>query len=938
MADNSQSRTARRKQKKSKKKPIWKRIFLLAMIALLVIGIGVAALFSYYIATAPEIDASKLKTPFPSKIYDKEGELFADLGNKARSKVEYEDLPDILIEAVTATEDSRFFEHPGVDVWRIGGAVIANITNGFGSEGASTITQQLVEKSFLSHEKKISIKVQEMWLALQLEQEYSKKQILEMYLNKIYYGSGAYGVGKAAEVYFGKSDLSKLTLPEAAILAGLPQRPSAYNPYENPELTKDRMNTVLSLMVQHGRITEKEAEKASNVDIKSLLTKKEQEDKEYLAFLDKVQKEVKNKINGANIYTDGLEIYTTIDTDIQEHVQYLLSESENNPIDYPAPITDDEGNEVEMKAGMTVLDTQSGAIRAIGGARGGYHRGNMNYATDVTRQPGSTFKPIIAYGPAIESKKWSTYHQLNDDGPYQIEGTDQEIHTWVNGGHYYDWVSMRFALKESLNVPAVKTLTEVGYGTAQKFAEDLGIDFVKDQIQLTDAIGGSQTEVSPLQLAGAYRAFGNEGIYNDPYAVRKVVFPDSGKTVNLKPEPKAVMSDYTAYMISDMLKTAISKGTGKLADIPNMPVAGKTGTTNLEGKEGSPDSWFAGYTRNYTIGIWTGYNNHNLVLPDTKIPHALFKNTMTEISKDIETPDFEKPDSVTEVAVEEGSRPAKLPSSYTPSSKIITELFVKGNKPTSTSEKFDRLDPVSNLNATYDKDAKSIKLTWDYDSDDNVTFDVKASVNGGSMQGLSSTSDKSLEISNVKPGATYKIQVTAISEDSQIKSSEPATASVKVPGKSEKEDEDEEDNESEPMSVSNVSATFNPDNNTVQMKWNYSGPPATYNAVIQGISSQQVSSTNASYFLEFPRPGKTYTVTITPVGKNGDNQGRKGTSGTAQFTVPKSEGNEDGGNGDGGTGDSGGEGDTGNEGSNGNGNDGSNNGNDNGDQEDGEPS
>ncbi|GAA0600051.1 PBP1A family penicillin-binding protein [Virgibacillus siamensis] len=918
MADNGQSRTARRKQKKSKKKPIWKRIFLIALIACLVIGLGVAGLFSYYIATAPEIDASKLKTPFPSKIYDKDGDLIADLGNKARTKVEYEELPDVLIDAVTATEDSRFFEHPGIDVWRIGGAVIANVTNGFGSEGASTITQQLVEKSFLSHEKKISLKVQEMWLALQLEQEYSKKQILEMYLNKVYYGSGAYGVGKAAEVYFGKTDLSKLTLPEAAILAGLPQRPSAYNPYENPELMKDRMNTVLSLMVQHGKISEKQAEKASDVKIKSLLSKSEEENNKYLAFLDRVRKEVKNKVEGANIYTDGLKIYTTIDTDVQEHVQFLLSENENNPIDYPEPQTievDNETKEVDMRAGMVVLDTQSGAIRAIGGGRNYTH--GMNYATDINRQPGSTFKPIISYGPAIENKQWSTYHQLNDDGPYEIKGSDQEIHTWVNGGHYYDWVSMRFALRESLNVPAVKTLAEIGYGTAQKFAENLGIEFANDQIALTDAIGGSETGTNPMELAGAYRAFANGGIYNEPYAVTKVEFPDTGKTINLKPESKAVMSDYTAYMMTDMLKTAISEGTGQLADISGLPVAGKTGTTNLENKEGSPDSWFTGYTTKYTISAWTGYDYQKAILPDTKIPHALFKNTMMEISQGIETPDFEKPDSVVEKPVEEGSRPAKLPSDYTPSSEIVKELFVKGNEPTSTSEKFDQLDPVESLKATFDKKAKSIKVTWDYSSDDNVSFDVKASVNGGSMQGLSSTDDTSLEISNVEPNATYKIQVTAVSEDSSASSSEPSTVTVKASGKQDEEEQDEEEeqdnNGTEAMQVSSVNASFNPGNKKVSMSWDYSGPPATYKVVIQGISSQQVSSTNASYFLEFPHPGKTYTVSVTPVGKNGSNQGQQGSPGSAQFTIPTDQGNDEG------TGNQ--DGDNGNEDNNGNGND-----------------
>src|SRR5699024_5793752 len=640
------------------------------------------------------------------------------------------------------------------DIWRVGGALVANVTNGFGSEGASTITQQLVEKSFLSPEKKISIKVQEMWLALQLEREYSKEEILEMYLNKIYYGNGAYGVGKASELYFGKTDLSELTLPEAAILAGLPQRPSGYNPFKNPELTKDRMNTVLSLMVNNGKISENEAEEARQVDIPSLLTDDTPDPTPYQAFLQQVRKEVEEKVEGADIYTDGLKVYTTIDTDAQDHVEHLLSE--DSPINYPAPVTGPDGEEAKMKAGMTVLDTETGAIRAIGGARGGMENDGLNYATDISRQPGSTFKPIIDYGPAIENKQWSTYHQLNDDGPYDIAGSDKQINTWAN--QYYGWVSMRYALQQSLNVPAVKTFDEVGASNAKQFAEGLGISFGDSKIQLTDAIGGG-IGTNPLELAGAYRAFANSGVYNEPYAVTKVELPDSGRTVDLKPEPETAMSESTAYMITDMLKTVITEGTGTQANVPGLPDAGKTGTTTREGIEGSPDSWFSGYTTNYTISVWTGYNNNNIALPDTKIPHALYKSTMSELSKDVETPDFTKPDSVVEVGVEKGSRPAKLPSDYTPESQIVTELFVKGNEPSKTSQQYDQLDPVNGLEANYDKESDTIQVKWDYDSGEDASFEVSASVDGGQMQGLSSTDDTSMEISNVEPDTTYEIQV-----------------------------------------------------------------------------------------------------------------------------------------------------------------------------------
>lgn len=859
MAQDGQTRTARRKGKKKGKKPIWKRIVLIASIVILAMIIGVGALFTYYIATAPKIDAEKLSAPFSSQIYDKDGELFADLGSQQRTRIGYDDLPPVLIDAVIATEDSRFFEHPGIDIWRIGGAVLANITNGFGSEGASTITQQVVERSFLSPEKKISIKVQEQWLALQLEQEYSKKEILEMYLNKIYYGNGAYGVAKAAEVYFGITDLSELTLPQAAILAGLPQRPSAYNPYESPDLTKKRMTTVLNLMVMHDKISKQEAEKAKKVDIPSLLKESKPEESSYAAFLDKVRKEVKAKVDGADIYTDGLKIYTTLDSHAQEYVEFLMSNAEDNPI----PYYDDE-----MQAGMVVLDTQNGAIRAIGGGRD-MKKAGFNYALDTQRQPGSNVKPITVYGPAIENLKWSTYHQINDDKPYEIEGSSP-IRNYTRT--YPGSVSIRTALADSLNVSAVKVLEEVGIDKAKPFAESLGYEFYKDNMNIRDAIGGTSTTTNPLEMAGAYRAFANEGIYNEPYSVTKVVFP-SGKEVDTKPKTEPVMSDYTAYMVTDMLKTTISEGTGTNADIPGLPVAGKTGTTNREGIEGPYDSWFTGYTTNYTISVWTGYDKEKGI-ENSQIPHALFKNTMMELSEDKETADFTQPDSVVDVAVERGSHPAKLPSGYTPESKVVTELFVKGNTPSETSERYDVLDPVSGLQAKYDKDSESIQVEWDYDSDD-VEFQVGASIDGGSMQELSSTDDKSLEISNVEPGSEYTIQVIAIDKDDAGNTSEATSTSVKVPGdeedkKEEEEKEDEENKEEETAitAVSGLSASYNEEAKLLDVSWDYEGPPASFNVQVSpGGGNQTVQSNGIE--ISNVQEGKSYTITVTTIGQDG---------------------------------------------------------------------
>ncbi|QHT46838.1 PBP1A family penicillin-binding protein [Bacillus sp. SB49] len=788
MSNDSQSRSARRKQAqstkkgKNKKTGKVKRIFMILFTIGLLLALGVGLLFSYYIVTAPELDASKLSVPFSSKVYDQNDELVADLASdEKRTKITYDDIPQVMEDAVLATEDVRFYDHMGIDFRRIGGAVIANITGGFGAQGASTITQQVVKESFLSQEKTLKRKVQEQYLAIKLDQEYTKEEILEMYLNKIYYGDGAYGVAVAAETYFGKKDLSELTLPEAALLAGLPQRPSGYMPYDHPDLAQKRKNTVLSLMVQHGKITEAEAEEARNVKVEDMLVERQTEKATpYQAFIDRVEEEVREKMDGAEIYEDGLKIYTTLDTDAQDNVQQMLSNE--GPIAWP----DDE-----LQTSLAVTDTKTGAIRAIGGGRN-YQKGGYNYATDINRQPGSTFKPITAYGPAIEYDKISTYHQIKDEktdfGNWSPNNFDNQ---------FRGWVSARYALSRSLNIPAIKTLQEVGVGKGQDFAEGLGIDFGEDGMALNDAIGGGNTGVNPVQLAGAYAAFGNEGVYNEPFTVRKVEVPGEG-TIDLTPEPESAMSSYTAYMISDMLKTTMTEGSGRAANISGLPVAGKTGTTNFG--DVAPDSWFSGYTTNYTISIWTGYgedNSRGLSDASKDIPKQIFKPLMTELSQGVETKDFSKPDTVVSVDVEEGSNPARLPSAYTPESRIVTELFHVDNQPSKVSKTFQKLDSVKGLAGKFNEETGSIDLSWKYGDADGVTFRVAASIDGGESRELTTTGDTSLEITNVNQGSSYEFSVTAISSDEDAQNSDPATVRVDTPGSNEEPEEEAEEEQDE---------------------------------------------------------------------------------------------------------------------------------------------
>ncbi|QGH34759.1 PBP1A family penicillin-binding protein [Gracilibacillus salitolerans] len=853
MADKSQSRMERRKQlkqKNTKNKPIWKKIMKYALIAVLVIGLGIGALFTYYIASAPDLDAELLSDPASTNLYDINGDTFAKLGAEKRTKIEYDDMPSVLLNAILATEDVRFHDHIGIDFRRIGGAVIANFREGFGAQGASTITQQVVKGSFLTNDKKLKRKVQEQWLALQLDRVYSKEEIMEMYVNKIYYGSGAYGVAMAAEIYFGKTDLDDLTLAEAAILAGLPQRPTAYDPFVNPDLTKERMNTVLNYMVQHNKISEEEADEAREVNIEDLLTVKKPEFVKYEGFIQQVRKEVQEK-TGADIYKDSLDVYTTLDPDAQEHVEFLLSDADDNPIDYSA----DE----EMQVGLTVLDTKTGAIRAIGPGRNRENDG-WNYAIDGNgRQGGSTMKPIISYGPAIEELNWSTYHQINDDEPYPIEGTDAVVRNWNR--NYQGWMSIRYALEQSLNVPAVKTLDEVGYNNAKEFAEGIGMDF-EDNFTLTDAIGGAGSTVTPIEMAGAYATFGNEGMYHEPFSVIRIDYSDR-RSEELESKSTVAMSDYTAYMITDMLKSVVREGTGTRANVSGLQLAGKTGTTNLTDDEGggSPDSWFAGYTTNYTVSVWTGYDKERKALNNTKIAQDLFRETMSFISQDMETEDFVKPDSVVEVQVEKGSNPAKRPSEYTPDSEIVTELFVKGTEPDAISEKFDELDPVTNLSASYDEESESITAEWDHKGDD-VEFKVSAGTDG-SLNDLTTTENKEVEISNVDKGKTYTIEVIAVNDDME---SDPKTVTVEVP----------EDEAEDLPQVSQLNQTFDPANRSALISWEYDqNGPIEFEIVVQdgGQTIDQFNTNKNSVNITQLEANKTYTVHVTPFLKNKDVRG-----------------------------------------------------------------
>ncbi|MFT9600599.1 PBP1A family penicillin-binding protein [Mesobacillus sp.] len=808
MAQKPQTREERRRQQAAKTKKtkgkkankgMFKKIFL-TLIALGIIGMltGIAT-FAFMIQDTPKLDESLLKDPISSKIYDKDKELVTEVGSQNRDYVAYEDIPKLVENAFLATEDVRFYKHNGIDVIRLGGAVIANITEGFGSEGASTITQQVVKNYFLGFEKTVSRKAQEAWLAYQLEQKYTKQQIFEMYVNKIYMSENMHGVLTASKTYFGK-DLSELELHEAALLAGMPQSPNNYNPFTNPEKAEKRRNIVLSLMNQHGFISKEEMEKAQKIPVESSLVKEEnrknKDEEPFDAFVDMVIEEVTEKTD-FDIFSDGLEIYTTLDQNAQKHVETILNT--DAAVQFPND---------EMQAGITLLDTKSGEIRAIGGGRKQQVKRGLNYAIDVKRQPGSTIKPILDYGPAIEHLRWGTYHMLEDKPMTYSNG--EPIGNWND--KYNGVMTMRMALAKSINIPALQAFQAVGNEKAREFGVKLGLT-LNDPIFESASIGAH--EIAPIEMAGAYAAFGNNGFFTEPYSVKKVVLRDKTE-IDLTPETEVVMKDYTAFMISDMLKTAIKQGTGATyANIPNLHVAGKTGTTNYTPEDikkwgikngGVPDSWFVGYTTRYTASVWTGYSDRKTALygNEQKISQTLFKNLMTYVSKDIDTPDFTVPKSVERVKIEKGTMPAKLASEYTPKDEILYEWAVKGNVPKETSKKFEKLETPSKLEAKYDESKNEIILSWEFNQEnkEGIQFEVTASLDEGPEQTLTTTAETGLKIANAVPGGIYSFKVTAIRGEQR---SDPANLKVEVPepllpepedGENEnEEDENEEGNE-----------------------------------------------------------------------------------------------------------------------------------------------
>ncbi len=690
------------KEKKPKKRKKLNNV-LLAFLIIIFAGLVIMAGFmGYIVLNAPSFDAEKLYSKEKSVVYDSNNNIIAELGLEKREKVSYDELPQILIDAILATEDANFFKHNGVDFGRFTVATIKQLMGKDGG-GASTLSMQIVKNRFTSKKQTLTRKFTDIYLAVfKLEKQYTKEEIMEFYVNIPYLGNGAYGVQQASRSYFGK-DVKDLSLPEAAMIAGMFQAPNTYDPTINPENTEKRRNTVLYLMKRHGYITEEERKAASEVKIEDMLSNNATSKNKYQAYLDIVTSEVEKK-TGKSPYNVSMQIYTTLIPEKQDYIEKILAGEIYK-------FKDDV-----VQAGIAVTDINTGAIVAIGGGRNKVGAKTLNNATMIKRQIGSTAKPLFDYGPGLEYEGWSPAKTFVDEPYTYSDGTPIRN----SDGTYRGTLTMRQALATSRNIPAVKAFQQNDKKKIREFVEGLGITPEED-LHEAHALGAF-TGCNPLQMAAAYAAFGNGGYYIEPYSVTKIIYDEDGSEETFTPKKTRAMSDSTAFMITDILNNGINSGNIGGGRISGVQYAAKTGTSNFDEETKAAhglkstainDLWEVGYDQEYAIGMWFGYekiySDHYFTTANwsdrTALWNAIARGIFEKTGKT-----FKAPDSVVKVKVVRGSDPLKLASDYTPSDQVLYEYFKKGTEPTETDNTNMKIPDVSGLSAKVN--GQTVTLSW----------------------------------------------------------------------------------------------------------------------------------------------------------------------------------------------------------------------------------
>ena len=728
-----------RKKTKKKKRKVLKSI-LLTILTLFIFGIiAVLGFFIYIVKNAPEFNEENLYVSEPSIILDKNGEEIAKLGSEKRITISYDEIPEVLIDAIVSTEDSRFFQHRGVDWARFIKASIYQVLGRSEAGGASTLTMQVSKNAYTNTEDEgiegIIRKFTDVYVSMfVIEKNYTKEQIMEFYVNSQWLAKHTYGVEQTALTYFNKS-AKDLNLSEAAMIAGLFQAPGRYDPYKNPEATEARRKLVLKYMLRHGYINKNEYEIAKKMTVDKIVIPQEEsiyasgEISEYQSFIDTLVDEVKEK-TGKNPYSTSMIIYSTLDTNFQDYLNDIMNgetyQWEND----------------EVQAGVAVINVKDGSVSAIGGGRNINIIDSYNYATEITNQIGSTAKPLYDYGPAIEYNNWSSYHILVDEPITYSDG--HSINNW--DGKFQGFETMRIALSGSRNIPALKTFKNNNKSQIIEFVTNLGLTpeiysckagYIRDKklcinkenpndiveatkdktLHEAHAIGGYNGE-SPLTMAAAYAAFANGGVYTKPYTFTKIVYKDSNEEFINDIKTNKAMSEETAYIISNMLVTTAS--TAVRYNINGVKYAAKTGTTNYDDKTAIDnnlaanvvnDLWTVGFNTEYSIGVWYGYDSVKSKYHNT-LSNGQHNRLFAAVGKKVftNTASFTKPSGVVEIEVESGCPEATLPSEFTPADLRQTELFIKGTEPTTISNRFAKLNNISNLKSKINEN--EVTLSW----------------------------------------------------------------------------------------------------------------------------------------------------------------------------------------------------------------------------------
>ena len=573
--------------------------------------------------TKPDL-ISDIRPHATSTIYDVNGVELANVhAAENRMPIKMAQIPKALRDAFVAVEDNRFYEHIGIDPKGILRAVYANVRGQTISEGGSTITQQLAKNAYLTQDRTFKRKVQEIFLALQLERQYTKDEILELYLNQIYFGQGAYGVQAAAKTYFNKN-AEELDLNECAMLAGIPKSPNYYSPFNNLQAAQERKAVVLEQMAKYGYITAQEAAAVKSAEV-TLYNPVSKDINEASYFIDYVTKILIDKYGADAVYKDGLKIYTTLDIEMQRAAEAALTQN------LPTFFTDGNGL-IQPQGALVSIDPHNGHIKAMVGGRG---TDQFNRATMAERQPGSAFKPFV-FVAALENN--FTPSTVIDDSPIKVgDWAPMNYNRNFNGK-----VTLRYVCEQSLNVPTVKVAQALGIDKPIFYAQEMGIttfvlDGARNDRNLAASLGGLTKGVTPLELTSAYGTFANKGIHVNPVAIIRVLDRNGKVMEENYPDQKSVVSEASAAELTNMLQGVIIKGTGTRANI-GRPAAGKTGTTS-----DYHDAWFVGYTPDLVTGVWVGNDNNASLdgMGGGQTPATIWKAYMSVALKDTPVRDFE---------------------------------------------------------------------------------------------------------------------------------------------------------------------------------------------------------------------------------------------------------------------------------------------------------